>query len=546
MRKGGTMNNSAEKKLALTHFWVAFIAFAAACLMGYYQVLERSGFFPTIESREVYYASVSTHGVLMGFVLTTFFIMGFGYYVATSSLNLPVWNKTFAWTGFGIALSGVILAALPLLGGAASVLFTFYPPLQAHPLFYIGATLLVVGSWFWCVSMIVMFRQWKQANPGHPVPLAMFATTANAILWLWTSVGVASEVLFQLLPWALGWIDSIDPGLARTLFAWTLHPIVYFWLIPTYTAFYTLVPKQAGGYLFSDEMARAAFILLVVFSLPIGFHHLYMDPEQAHGWKILHAIGTFVVTLPTFITGFTVIASLEIAGRLNGGKGLFGWIAALPWNNPMVLALILGLLLLIFGGFSGLVNASYAMNAMVHNTAWISGHFHLIFGGTTIIMYIGIAYYFWPVLTGKPLFSNELAVAQLWSWFVGIIIMTTPWHILGLLGQPRRIDSVNYNNLLTLSWEPYEVTMIFGGSILLISAGLLIYNLFKTQTAVNQHYDGNVEYAEPIHPVTQLPAYLNGFGLWNVIIAVFMLIAFGYPILQFFLIETFGSGRWGV
>ncbi len=139
------------------------------------------------------------------------------------------------------------------------------------------------------------------------------------------------------------------------------------------------VPKQAGSYLFSEEAARMAFLVLVVFSLPIGFHHLYMDPEQASGWKLLHGLGTFIVTLPTLVTGFTVIASLEIAGRLRGGQGVFGWIGALPWSNPMVLAVILSLLMLILGGFGGIVNASYAMNAMVHNTAWVPGHFHLIF-----------------------------------------------------------------------------------------------------------------------------------------------------------------------
>ncbi|WP_024297431.1 b(o/a)3-type cytochrome-c oxidase subunit 1 [Methylomicrobium lacus] len=539
------MNNTTEKTLALSHFWVAFGAFALACLMGIYQVIERSGFIGWIQSREVYYASTSTHGVLMAFVLTTFFIMGFGYYVATTTLKLPVWNKTFAWAGFWVSLSGVVLAALPLLTGAASVLYTFYPPVQAHVLFYIGATLLVVGSWFWCVSMIVMYMQWKKANPDDPVPLAMFATAANTILWLWTSAGVAAEMLFQLIPWALGWVDTIDAGLARTLFAWTLHPIVYFWLIPAYIAFYCLVPKQAGGYVFSDELARASFILLVVFSLPIGFHHLYMDPEQASGWKLLHMVGTFVVTLPTFITGFTVIASLEIAGRLNGGKGLFGWIGALPWTNHLVLAIILALLMLILGGFGGLINASYAMNAMIHNTAWVPGHFHLIFGGTTIIMYFGIAYYFWPVLTGRPLFSNNLALIQLWTWFIGMVILTTPWHILGLLGQPRRIDSVHYNNLLTLSWEPYEITMIFGGLILVGSAGLLIYNLAKTQFHVTETYEGEVEYAEPIHPVKALPAYLNSFAMWNWVIGAFMLFAFGYPVAQFFLMKTYGSSPWG-
>jgi len=508
--------------------------------------LERSGLFPSLESPTVYFASVSTHGVLMAFVLTTFFIMGFGYYIASTSLKQPVWNKPLAWGGFWLALIGVVLAALPLLSGKASVLYTFYPPIVAHAAFYIGATLLVVGSWVWCAIMLVMFAQWKKANPGQNVPLAMFATAANALLWLWASAGVALEVLFQLIPFSLGWIDTIDPGLAKTLFAWTLHPIVYFWLIPTYTAFYVFVPKQAGGFLFSDEMARLAFVVLVVFALPIGFHHLYMDPEQAKGWKLLHGIGTFVVALPTLVTGFTVIASLEIAGRLRGGKGLFGWIGTLPWSNPMVLAVILALLMLIFGGFGGIVNASYAMNAMIHNTAWVPGHFHLIFAGTTVIMYLAIAYYLWPILVGKPLFSNSMALVQLWTWFIGMSVLTTPWHVLGLLGQPRRISTVVYNNLLTLSWKPYELMMILGGLILLGSACLFIYNLVKTQlTPLVGEFSAEIEYAEPIHAVGVLPEYLNGLMLWNKVIAVLMAISFGYPILQFFFMKTFGSSVWG-
>ncbi|MBU2568910.1 MAG: b(o/a)3-type cytochrome-c oxidase subunit 1 [Gammaproteobacteria bacterium] len=532
------------KKLAFCHLWVAFGAFLLACFMGEYQVLERSGFIPAIESPSVYFASVSTHGVLMAFVLTTFFIMGFGYVVATTSLKQPIWNPQWAWAGFGISSFGTVLAAIPLLTGKASVLYTFYPPIIGHWMFYVGATLLIVGSWLWCVIMIMMMREWKQANPGAPVPLAMFATAGNALLWLWTSAGVALEVLFQLIPMALGWMDTLDPGLARTLFAWTLHPIVYFWLIPAYTAFYVLVPKQAGGYLFSDEIARAAFVVLIVFALPIGFHHLYMDPEQAKGWKLLHGVGTFVVSLPTFITGFSVIASLEIAGRLRGGKGLFGWIGSLPWRNPMVLSVILALLMLILGGFGGLVNASYAMNAMIHNTAWVPGHFHLIFAGTTVIMYFAIAYYLWPIMAGKPLFSKDMALVQLWTWFIGMTILTTPWHVLGLLGQPRRISGVEYNSLLTLAWDPYELAMIFGGLVMLGSACLFVYNLAMTHRS-QEVFEGEIEYAEPIHPVTDLPEYLNDFTLWNKVIAGLMALSFGVPILQFFFMKTFGSSAWG-
>ncbi len=539
------MNHDAVKKLALSHMWVAFIAFILACFMGEYQVLERSGLFPPLESTQVYYASVSTHGVLMAYVLTTFFIMGFGYFTAATSLKRPIWNINWAWAGFGITLLGVVLAAIPLLTGLASVLYTFYPPVQAHYIFYIGAALLVVGSWVWCVVMIMMMKEWKQDNPGKPVPLAMFATVANALLWLWTSAGVAMEVVFQLIPWSLGWMDTIDPGLARTLFAWTLHPIVYFWLIPAYIAFYVFAPKQAGGYLFSDEMARAAFIVLVVFSLPIGMHHLYMDPEQAAGWKMLHGLGTFVVTLPTFLTGFTVIASLEIAARLRGGTGMLSWIGSLPWTNPMVLSVILSLLMLIFGGFGGIVNASYAMNAMIHNTAWVPGHFHLIFAGTTVIMYFAIAYYLWPILTGKALFSKQMALLQLWTWFIGMSIMTTPWHILGLLGQPRRISAVEYNSVLTLSWTPYELAMIVGGLVLLGSACLFIYNLFMTHFKVTETHTEEVEYAATYYPVKNLPEFLNDFTLWNKVIAALMTLSFAIPILQFFFMDTHGSSPWG-
>jgi len=537
------MIDTTPKRLALFNFWIAFGSFALACVFGMYQVLERSGLLTFIQSPAVYFASVSTHGVLMAFVLTTFFIMGFGYYTATTSLNMPIWNPTLAWAGYGVCLTGVVLAAIPLLLGKASVLYTFYPPIQANAFFYIGATLLVVGSWFWTAIMIVMFGKWKKAHPGETVPLPMFATTANAYLWAWTSAGVALEAVFQLLPWSLGLKDTIDVGLARTLFAWTLHPIVYFWLIPAYIALYSYVPVAAGGKLFSDKLARVAFLLILVFGLPIGFHHLYMDPEQGTIAKFWHMVGTFAVALPTLLTGFTVIASLELAGRKRGGKGLFGWIGALPWQNPMVLAAILSLLMLVLGGFGGIVNASYAMNAMIHNTAWVPGHFHLIFAGTVVTMYLALAYQLWPKLCGKKLFSNDLALTQLWTWFVGMAIMTTPWHVLGLLGQPRRISSVQYNSLLTLAWKPYELLMILGGLVLLGSAGLFVYILFKTQT----------EGATEAQPVEETPLqsevavslWLNNFVPWNLLILGLMLLSYGWPILQFFVLKTYNPISWG-
>lgn len=533
--------------LSLANMWVGFIAFLAAVLMGLYQVVQRIDLIPEIMIPEVYFASVSTHGVLMGFVLTTFLVMGYGYYTATTSLKRELWGKGLGWLGFWLAVAGVLTAAVPLLTGNASVLYTFYPPLRANPAFYIGAAMLVVGSWFWCLVMVMSMHAWKKENPGETVPLAMYGTVANAIMWFITSLGVTLEVLFQLIPWSLGIIDTVDVGLARTLFSWTLHAIVYFWLFPAYIAFYTLMPKQAGGRLASDHMARVAFIMLLVFSVPIGFHHLYMDPFQAAGWKFLHMTGTFMVAVPTLITGFTVIASMEIAGRLRGGKGLFGWLKTLPWDNPMVLATGLAMLLLTVGGFGGVINASYSMNAMVHNTQWVTGHFHLIFGGTTVMMYFAIAYYLWPKMTGKELFSVSMARKQLWLWFVGMIVLTLPWHQIGLTGQPRRISSTPYDAELTQMWGTSEFLMIVGGVILFISALLLVINLLRTHGNAIREKVLEVEYAQPVHSTARMPHLMNSFTFWFWLVVVYMIASYGYPILQFFLFDqSFGTVPWSI
>jgi cytochrome c oxidase subunit 1 len=527
--------------------WVGFIAFLAAVLMGLYQVVQRIDLIPEIMIPEVYFASVSTHGVLMGFVLTTFLVMGYGYYTATTSLKRELWGKSFGWIGFWLALAGVLVAAVPLLTGNASVLYTFYPPLRANPAFYIGAAMLVVGSWFWCLVMVMTMTQWKKENPGETVPLAMYGTVANAIMWFITSLGVTLEVLFQLIPWSLGISDTVDVGLARTLFSWTLHAIVYFWLFPAYIAFYTLMPKQAGGRLISDHMARLAFIMLFVFSVPIGFHHLYMDPFQAAGWKFLHMTGTFMVAVPTLITGFTVIASMELAGRLRGGKGLFGWLKTLPWGNPMVLATGLAMLLLTVGGFGGVVNASYSMNAMVHNTQWVTGHFHLIFGGTTVMMYFAIAYYLWPKMTGKELFSVSMARKQLWLWFFGMIVLTLPWHQIGITGQPRRISSTPYDAELTQMWGTSEFLMIVGGVILFISALMLVINLLRTHGNAVPVAVLEVEYAQSVHSTARMPHLMNSFTFWFWLVVVYMIASYGYPILQFFLFDqSFGTVPWSI
>jgi cytochrome c oxidase subunit I len=378
---------------------------------------------------------------------------------------------------------------------------------------------------------------WKRDNPGKPVPLAMFAITATAVLWAWSASGVEVEMLGVVLPRVFGLTVQMDAGLARTLFSVTLHSIVYFWLMPAYIAFYTLVPQAAGGRLYSDTMGRVSFIMFVLFATPVGIHHMFADPEIGTGFKFIQSFLTFLVALPTLLTVFSLCASLEIAGRHRGGQGLLGWIPALPWDEPMVLAVGLSLVMLAFGGGGGLINMSYDMNLMIHNTAWIPAHFHLIFGGAVVMMYFAIAYEMWPRITDKPLRSKRLARWQLWLWFAGMLIATIPWHIAGLMGQPRRVAIFDYSDPLLAPMVPLVVLSVIGAFILLLSAILFITVLVRSQLG-ERVLQAPLRYALAVNPPVRVPRALNGFALWNAILFMFMIVEYGYPIGQFFALKS--------
>ena len=518
------------RRLVLAHFWVAFIAFLAAIVLGEWQMIVRSPLHAWVGNPEHYYRSVTAHGTVMAYVLPTLVAMGFGYAITELALKKPLIGLRWAWAGFWLVIAGTAMAAATVAAGKASVLYTFYPPMIGSPFYYLGVVLVVVGSWVWVGLMFVNLRAWKKEQPGVTVPLAMFGNVAGAYLWAWTSVGAAVEILLLILPASLGWTDTINAGLARVLFSWTLHAIVYFWLMPAYIAFYTIVPRAIGGRLYSDTMGRVAFALFLVFSMPIGIHHLFADPQVGAGFKFVHAVMTAMVSIPTFLTVFTIVASVEIAARLRGGKGLFGWVRALPWGNPMMLAVTFAFIMLGFGGAGGLINMSYQLNETIHNTQWVTGHFHLIFGGAIVIMYFVVAYDLWPQLTRCAPLPPGLMKLQLWLWFVGMMVMTLPWHWVGLLGAPRRMAYYDYTHP-ALQPQAWTVSVsVIGGAMLVLSAFIFVFILARGRkgSVAPTPYTFSVA----VHAGTRAPLALNGFGLWVALMIGLTVLNYGYPIAQ--------------
>jgi len=526
---------AAEKKLVLWHVILAVVALSLGTLFGPIQALEHAGInlYPTLQSVGVqsYYQGLTLHGVLNALVWTTVFITGFLTLATVTTLKRPVFKIWISWLGFALMAIGLVVAAIPLLLNQASVLYTFYPPLQAPWYYYLGLTVFVIGSWVSGWSIILTVAKWRRENKGQPTPFMAFGSVITVVLWQICTLGIASEILVLIIPWALGLVPGIDVQLSRTLFWFTGHPLVYFWLLPAYVSWYGMVPKQAGGKLFSESLARFSFWLFLLLSTPLGLHHQYVDPGITEGAKFLHAVLTFAVFFPSMLTAFNVIASLENGGRARGGKGLLGWIRNLPWKEPSFTAQVLAMILFAFGGAGGIVNASYNVNLVVHNTAWVPGHFHLTVGTAVTLTFMGILYWMLPHITGKELWSKKVALWQAWVWFVGMAIFSTGMHRLGLLGAPRRtMLGVAIDNYGSGEWRIPQLMVGIGGMILFVSAVLFVTQVVMT-LASKKKAVVDMPIAEPLHP-EPTPSWLNSWKPWLAGTAGLIVVAYGPVLIQ--------------
>jgi cytochrome c oxidase subunit 1 len=86
-------------------------------------------------------------------------------------------------------------------------------------------------------------------------------------------------------------------------------------------------------------------------------------------------------------------------------------------------------------------------------------------------------------------------------------------------------------------WAPWTLVSTVGGAIMLASAWYFIWNIATSYRGVTQA-DARMSYALAVHPPHRLPTALNGFALWNWLVLFLMLVAYAYPIAQFFIFDA--------
>ncbi|SDY80114.1 cytochrome c oxidase subunit 1 [Evansella caseinilytica] len=528
--------------LSKSYLLVAFAALLIGGILGLLQGLNRAGLLD-LPHWFNYYQVLTAHGLLLVLVLTAFFTIGYFYAALSHTLGglLPKVRK-LAWVGFGLKMAGFVLAVIPILMNKATVLYTFYPPMAASPVFYFGLVFIVLGVWMCAFGCFIQVANWRKQNKGKHVPILAYFATGVFVLLFFGSIPVTIEV-FMIIPWSLGWVETINVMVARTLFWAFGHTLVNIWYLTAVSAWYVVVPKVIGGRRFSDTLTRVVIFLLVIMNIPGGFHHQIIDPGIAESVKFLHVFMSLAIGLPSLMTAYAMFSVFEKTAKKKGGKGVFGWFKKLPWGDVRFLAPMMAMIAFIPGGAGGIVQSTNQLNQVVHNTMWIVGHFHLTVGMSVVLTFFGISYWLVPYLSKRVLTPklNKLGVIQTIIWSAGMGLMAIAMHWVGLLGSPRRTSYTTYfDNATALGWDPYLLFLAVGGTLLMIGVILQVYAVVHLMFFAPK---GETEFpiAEEEEDAAKTPYWTERWG--RIIFVMLLVIAMGYviPMVEFIVNAPPGS-----
>lgn len=532
-----------DARISKSYLSVAFIALLLGGLLGLLQGLNRAGVLqlpPWLN----YYQVLTAHGILLVVVLSAFFTIGYFYAGLSHTLGglLPKVRK-MAWIGFWLKIFGFVLAVIPILRNEASVMYTFYPPMAASPMFYFGLVFIVLGVWMLSFGAFTQVANWRKNHKGEHLPILAFFATGVFVLLVGATAFVAVEVIFMIIPWTLGWVDGINVLLARTLFWAFGHTAVNIWYLTAVSAWYVIVPKIIGGTRWNDLLTRMVVIPLVIMNITGGFHHQIIDPGISEPIKYMHVFMSLAIGFPSLMTAYAMFRVFERTARAKGGTGLVGWYKKMPWGDVRFLAPFIAMVAFIPAGAGGIVQSTNQLDQVVHNTMWVVGHFHLTLGMSVIMTFFGISYWLVPYLSKRVLTPamNKLGVIQTVIWTIGMVIMSISMHIVGLFGSPRRTSFTTYGDFAEkLGWNPYMALVGIGASLLLLAVILQVYAVFNLMFFAPK---GTTEFpiAEEEAGAEKTPYWTERWGVWVVLMLLVVSMAYVLPIVDMIMNAPPGS-----
>ena len=308
-----------------------------------------------------FYRMITVHGINMLVFWIIFFEMAVLYFASTTLLNAKLYSKALGHVSLVFMVIGALMTNYTMFIGQADVLMTSYPPLRAHPLFYLGIILFAVGALIVCFNFFMtLYYAKKNKTYEGSMPLVTFGATTAAIIAV-VALLHGAAALIPAFTWSMGWTPMIDPGIYRLLWWGLGHHSQQINVAAMVSLWYMIATLSTGAKPLNETVCRGAFILYILFINLAAAHHLLVDPGLSAEWKIWNtSYAMYLAVLASMIHGYTVPASMEVAMRRKGyNKGIFGWFAKLPWKDPGFAAVALSTIIFGFiGGITGVTGGA--------------------------------------------------------------------------------------------------------------------------------------------------------------------------------------------
>jgi cytochrome c oxidase subunit 1 len=426
-----------------------------------------------VQSKEQYNQLFTMHGTIMLLLFATPLFAGFANIIMPLQIGAPdVAFPRLNMFAFWLFFFGGLIAAAGFFTpqGAASFGWFAYAPLSnttfspglGGDLWVFGLALSGFGTILGGVNFITTIITMRA--PGMTMfrmPIFTWNTLITSILVLMAFPPLAAALFALGADRRLGaQVFNPDNGgaiLWQHLFWFFGHPEVYIIALPFFGIVSEILPVFSRKPIFGYKGLIYATVAIAALSVTVWAHHMYVTGAITLPF---FAFMTMLIAVPTGVKFFNWIGTM--------------WRGKLTFETPMLWSIGF-LVTFLFGGLTGIILSSPALDFQVSDTYFVVAHFHYVVFGTVVFAMFAGFYFWWPKITGRRL-DERLGKIHFWLLFIGFHTTFLVQHWLGVEGMPRRY--ADYLPTDGFTWE-HRVSSV-GAFVLGASTLPFLWNVYVT------------------------------------------------------------------